>query len=515
MPYVLCATVRDRVTISSNHTDVAIIGYGPTGEVLAALLGARGWRVDVFERALDVVHQPRAVHFDAEIMRVFQQLGVTDAIAPAIARVHGMDLLNAAGDVLFRFEAGAGNGPLGWPDGFMFYQPELERALRAAVAGHPSVAVHLGHEVLRVANADGAGVAVDVQPVNGGAARTIQAQFAVGCCGARSVTRAAIGSGLFDYGLEQPWLVLDLKLRRDAGLPKFTVQYCDPARPSTYVMMPGNRCRFELMVMPGETADAMLDPRNIAARLARWISPDDYEIDRAAIYEFHGLVAERWRNARVLIAGDACHQMPPFLGQGMCSGVRDAANLAWKLDLVLRGAANESLLETYQEEREPHVRRIIETDMYLGGLIQTTDPEVARQRDLMAKSAGAPTSLAMPPIKLGGTLCGPADDCALPFPQPVLADGRRNDDELGDGFALVGAVTPSPSAARVLEQIGARFVVKPAPEVMAWLDARGACAALVRPDRYVLALIPASSPTAELDLAVQALAAHLRPAVRD
>lgn len=514
MPYVHDSVESSSVMPAACDTDVAIVGYGPTGEVLAALLGARGWRVDVFERARDVVHQPRAVHFDAEVMRIFQQLGVADAIQPAIARVQGMDLLNAAGDVIFRFTAKPDDGPLGWPEGFMFFQPELERALRSAVSRCPSVTAHLGRDVLRVANeAGGSGATLDVRDVDGAApARTVRARFAVGCCGARSITRAAIGAGLFDYGLEQPWLVLDLLLRRDVGLPKVTVQYCDPAHPATYVMMPGNRCRFELMLMPGNTPETMLDPAQIAKRLAPWIQADDYDIDRAAIYVFHGLVAEQWRQAQLLIAGDAAHQMPPFLGQGMCAGLRDAANLAWKLDLVLRGEASDTLLDTYQEEREPHVRRVIETDMYLGGLIQTTDPEVARQRDQMATSAGAPTSLAMPPIRVGGALCGARDGCGLPCPQPRLPDGRRYDDALGDGFALVGAVTPSPWAARVLDRIGTRVVTDPGPEVAGWLGAHIARAVVVRPDRQVLACV---STTDELDRALQPLAAHLRNAGRD
>jgi 3-(3-hydroxy-phenyl)propionate hydroxylase len=502
------------VTSPRFDTDVAIVGYGPTGEVLAGLLGARGWRVDVFERALDVVHQPRAVHFDAEVMRVFQQLGVVDAIHPAIAPVQGMDLLNGAGDVIFRFRARAGDGPLGWPDGFMFYQPDVERALRSAASRCPSVTAHLGQDVVAVANAaDDSAAILNVRPIDrrgvSGDVRTIRARFAVGCCGARSVTRAAIGSPLFDYGLEQPWLVLDLIVRRDAGLPKVTVQYCDPAHPATYVMMPGHRCRFELMLMPGDTPDTMLDPSHIATRLAPWIRPEDYDIDRAAIYVFHGLVAEQWRRGRLLIAGDAVHQMPPFLGQGMCSGVRDAANLAWKLDLVLSGIASDTLLDTYQEEREPHVRRLIETDMYLGALIQTTDPEVARQRDMKATNAGAPTALTPSLPRLGGRLCGVRADCGVPFPQPVLADGRRYDEQIGDRFALVGAVTPSAWAARILDRIGTRIVTDPASAITEWLHAHDAVAAVVRPDRNVLALV--SNP-AELDQTLGPLAAHLVPA---
>ncbi len=194
-------------------TDVAIIGYGPTGAVLANLLGRRGWKVDVFERSLDPLHAPRAVHFDAEAMRVFQQIDVADGLQADILPIKGMHFLNADGHPIFRFDAEAAVQPLGWPQGFMFHQPDLERALRVAAQRHFNVRPHLGHEVLCVAaNEEGAGAVIDVDGPNGG--RTVQARYAIGCCGARSITRAAIGSGVIDYGFNQKWLVLNLVLRR-------------------------------------------------------------------------------------------------------------------------------------------------------------------------------------------------------------------------------------------------------------------------------------------------------------
>lgn len=485
-------------------TDVAVIGYGPTGAMLANLLGARGWRVDVFERAPGVFHQPRAVHFDAEIMRLFQQAGLDGAIEPAITPVRGMHLFNTAGEMIFQYQAGEGPGPLGWPDGYMFYQPDLERALRAGAARYPSVTVHLEHEVRRVA-ANGDAAVLDVSDA-AGRTRTVAARFAAGCCGARSITRAAIPSGLFDYGFEQPWLVLDIVVAADPGLPGVTVQYCEPERPCTYVVMPGARRRFEIMLVPGDTPESMLSPARIAELLSRWIEPASYEVERAAIYAFHCLVAERWRGGPLLIAGDAAHQMPPFLGQGMCSGMRDAGNLAWKLDLVLRGIARPSLLDTYQDEREPHVRKVIETDMYLGGIIQTTDPSVAAERDTAARATGEPSTLTPPDYPIGGALCGSRQGERLPFPQPRLADGRMHDDLLGDGFALIGRVAPSAAARSILDRIGTRVIDAPEEAIAAWLADRGAAAALVRPDRNVLALV---DDPAGLDAALAPLAAFL------
>ncbi|HKP75509.1 MAG TPA: bifunctional 3-(3-hydroxy-phenyl)propionate/3-hydroxycinnamic acid hydroxylase, partial [Longimicrobiaceae bacterium] len=342
-------------------TTVAVVGMGPTGGVLANLLGARGVRVDVFERDVQVHPRPRGVHLDGEAMRVLQQIGVAERIGPMAMPVTGMDLLDPGGRLLFRYAAPAPPGPLGWAEGYMVHQPDLERELRRRAAEHPSVSLHAGTEVERIDLLPDGGAALRVRTRDG--TRRVRARFVVGCCGARSITRAAVGSGLFDYGRHQPWLVVDVALRRELPLPGVTVQYCDPARPATYVPMPGNRRRFEIRVMPGDDAAALAEEGAVRERLARWLQPDDYEVERAAVYTFHALVADRWRRGPLLIAGDAAHQMPPFLGQGMCAGIRDAANLAWKLELVARGVASPSLLDTYQAEREPHVRRIIEADL--------------------------------------------------------------------------------------------------------------------------------------------------------
>jgi 3-(3-hydroxy-phenyl)propionate hydroxylase len=486
-------------------TDVAVIGYGPTGAVLANLLGLRGWKVDVFERAHEPLNAPRAVHFDAEVMRVFQQIGIADRLLADVLPIRGMHFLNGEGRTIFQFDAPAADQPLGWPQGFMFHQPDVERILRAAVSHHSTVVTHLGHEVVHVAAADeGGGAVLDINGPDG--ARTVRARYAIGCCGARSITRAAIGGGVIDYGFTQEWLVLDLLLQRPLELPDVTVQYCEPARPSSYVVMPGLRRRFEFMVMPGDTADGMLEPAMMASLLRRWLQPDDYTVERAAVYAFHALVAEQWRMGPLFIAGDAAHQMPPFLGQGMCAGVRDAANLAWKLDLVLSGVANESLLDTYLPERLAHVRATVEDDILLGSIIQATDPDRARYRDAKATSSGSATTLAPKNYRIGDSLCAAGDAAGQPFPQPRLPDGRWHDELLHDRFALIGHVTPSREAASTLSRLGAIVIPDPALDISYFLKSHNAAAVLVRPDRLVQALI---ADSASLDAALVPLSAHL------
>jgi 3-(3-hydroxy-phenyl)propionate hydroxylase len=443
----------------ATDVDVAIVGCGPVGVTLANLLGRRGRAVAAFERELDVYHLPRAAHFDGEIMRVFQAIGLDGAVEPCTAPIAGMHFVNAAGDTLAAYDTEGKPGLHGWPDDFMFHQPDLERALRAGLARHPSVSLHLGHEVEAIESGEDT-AAVRVRDLATGTSRTVSARYVVGCDGARSLARSAVGSGLSDYGFDQPWLVVDTFLRRPVELPRVAVQYCDPSRPATFVPHGGTHRRWELMVMPGEDPAELEKPERVLELLAPWVGPDDVDVARAVVYSFHALVATRWRAGRIFVMGDAAHQMPPFLGQGMCAGIRDAANLAWKLDAVLDGAAPESLLDTYQSEREPHVRAVIETAVATGQVIQTTDPAVAAARDahMLATTGDGPSrGIQLPPLGPGALEPGGGE----PFPQVSGSDA-----ELGDGWAV--ATDDGPWAT--------------------WLHDRNACAAVVRPDRYVYGL---------------------------
>lgn len=480
-----------------------LVGYGPTAAILANLLGSYGWRVDLFERSLAVYDLPRAVHFDGEVMRILQRLNLAEEMETATEPVRGMDLLSADGTVLARYVAPTTPGPQGWYEGYMFHQPDLERTLRKGVGRYPNVHVHLGTEIESI-SIDQSGAAVRGTSPSGPVYSV--AKFVVGCCGARSITRATIQTDATDFGADKAWIVVDVKLLRDPGLPDVTVQYCDPGRPATYVPSPGTLRRFELMLLPGEIASEMVAPERIRSMISRWLQPSDYVMERAAVYTFHATLANRWREGPILIAGDAAHQMPPFLGQGLGSGARDAANLAWKLDLVLRGVAKTSLLDTYQAERSPHVRALIESDLWLSNIIQTTDPDVAHERDQQMTTAPSGGVLVPPDPPLGGALCDDGVASRRPCIQPILGPGLLHDDILGDGFTLLGATPPSAWAARVLQALGARLVPDPAPAVAEWLRSIGATSVLIRPDRYVLAQV---QDTEDLDCALGPLVEHL------
>ncbi len=441
--------------------DVAVIGLGPVGATLARLLAQQGLSVLVLEREAAIYPLPRAVHFDAEAMRVFQGLGLADAILPRTHVSPGMRFVAPDGALLLDWPRPQGIGPLGWHASYRFHQPELEAILRQG----------LSWEQAEVTGIEEGPDGVTLRT----AAGLRRVRFVVGCDGANSPTRAAIGGGMEDLGFAERWLVVDLLLRRPAPhLPDHSIQFCDPRRPATYVRGVGERRRFEIRLEEGE------EPADPWPLLARWLTPQDAVLERRATYTFRSMVARRWRRGRLMIAGDAAHLTPPFLGQGLCAGIRDAAALAWRLARVLRGAAPDHLLDSYGEERAPHVREFIAMAVRLGGLINT--------RAMAAALEGAPEDgpalMQTPAPRLGGF----AAPLGVPAPQPVLANGRRHDDHVGPRFAawLRPGLEASPAALDALAARGAVLVQDAA--LIPFLDAHGAACALLRPDRILCAL---------------------------
>lgn len=489
--------------------EVAIVGFGPVGATLAQLLLPWLHEVRVFERSTDVFPLPRAAHFDHEVMRVFDDAGVAHDLLAATTPVKGMHFLErCGGPMLFGFDAPDGPTRYGWPAGFMFYQPDLERALRHGLvfSGGP-VSVHLGHEVEAIVDR-GDHVELTVRDLASGDTAVHHARYVVGCDGARSTVRKAAGITFDDLGFDEPWLVLDVELLRDGlDLPDLVQQVCDPSRPATFVPMPGNRRRWEFMLLPGEDPAEMEQPEVFRRLLGEWVDPDAVRVIRSAVYRFHALVASPWRQGRLLLAGDAAHQMPPFLGQGMCAGVRDAANLAWRLRWVLAGYPD-SLLDSYETERSPHVRSIIDLAVAMGSIICTLDPDVAATRNQQFREHPelAPTGEAgelLPALGPGvlqrdaaGAVVPPAGTC---FINPRLDDVFASplDEYHRSHFSILTRCgTPTwrldwedgagGKGGRPMLRSGPPLSVDHQfPEVDAWLDEHGAEAVIVRPDHYV------------------------------
>jgi 3-(3-hydroxy-phenyl)propionate hydroxylase len=487
--------------------DVAIAGYGPVGAMLANLLGMSGLKVVVLEREASVYHLPRAVSLDGEGMRLFQTIKLAETLLPKLNVSRNIRHVNTEGKLLLLLARG-GIGPDGWNNAYRFYQPELEAVLRAGVARYPNVDVRLRHDVFALDERDGH-TRLRFENLGNGELGELTARYVVGCDGARSTVRRFMGASLQDLRSHERWIVLDMVLETPlAGVPEAAdergvivdaIQYCDPARPTTFVPMPGKRHRWEFMLMPDDDPTEIVRTESIYRLLQPWkVDPAQSKIERAVVYTFHSSLASRWRRGRLLLAGDAAHQMPPFLGQGMCSGLRDAANLGWKLRDVVKGIAPDSLLDSYETERTQHVRAYIELAIKLGGIIQATDPEQARQRD--EELLSNPTMLKPLTPRLGAGLHGDAPAPAgTRAEQPRMNDGRRLDDHVGYRFAVLAAPGLALPQAIMAQLAGMDAVVLQTDgEAADYLAGLGAQAIIIRPDRHVLGVASTADELADL-----------------
>ncbi|MEI6300895.1 MAG: bifunctional 3-(3-hydroxy-phenyl)propionate/3-hydroxycinnamic acid hydroxylase [Betaproteobacteria bacterium] len=469
--------------------DVVIVGFGPVGAAFANLLGARGIRTIVLERELDVYPLPRAAHIDHQGLRLLQEIGCLDQVLPDMIPNRRLDLVNVKRELLARVSADQPSVS-GLPLSMYFYQPPFDRLLRDRAQDKPAVDVRLGTEVTGFSQ-DEKGVTVRCSGGDG-TGRELRAAWLIGCDGARSRIREIAGIGQKSLKFEERWLVLDLLLKQpQPHLPlDHVLQVCDPARPYLSTPISRDRQRFEYMLLDGERTEDVTQPAFIEGLLKVWLDRASFEVTRAAVYTFQGLVAEKWREGRVLIAGDAAHLMPPFLGQGMCSGLRDVSNLAWKLDLMINRGASADLIDTYQVERSPHVTAIVEAAIRFGQVVCEVDPVRAEARDKALLSKDSPDrnrlSFGLPRLENGPLVL---DGGGALFIQPQIA-GRRLDDIVGARFLVVARDAPALGrAAGWWRALGALVVTADelgSDAVLAWLDRYGHDVVVVRPDRYVL-----------------------------
>jgi 3-(3-hydroxy-phenyl)propionate hydroxylase len=387
--------------------------------------------------------------------------------------------------------------PFGWSNDWFFYQPELEAHLRAGFADMPHVVLRLGAHFAGLTQDH---ALVTLRYAQDDSTHEVQARWLIACDGSRSPVRKALGVALDDLGFEEPWLVVDAQVEGPvafppiAGVPpqadlqRLSVMMCDPARPATVVPGRGNHRRWELMLLPGEDDAAMSAPAKVAELLQPWIGAVPHRVIRSVTYRFHGLVAQHWQVGRVFLAGDAAHQTPPFFGQGMCHGLRDVANLAWKMAVIVHEGADPAILDSYQDERDPHVRAVISAAVAAGRYICELDPARAAARDaeMIARAtaqAGTHQTAAdlVPPIGAGLILTGSAG-AGERFIQPVLGDGRKLDDLAGQGWRLFAhGVLPHTTGVAAIDVTA----IDDGGALAQWLTDRDAPAVLVRPDHYV------------------------------
>jgi len=466
------------------QVDVAVVGGGPVGVTLGVLLAERGWSVEILERWAEPYRLPRAVHLDDEAARVLQACGLGRDLSRVTEAAPLYEWRNGAGTPLLRLGR-SGEGVCGWPASAMFHQPTLEALLqrRAVELG---VGLRRGREVTDLQpHADGVTVV-------GADGQSLRSRYLVGCDGADSTVAALVGLPSCDLGFSHDWLIVDVVPAEPKVFEPINLQVCDPARPTTAVSGGPGRRRFEFMCLPGESLDRLSSPERAWELLERWgLHPGNATLERHASYRFAARYATRWREGRVLVAGDAAHQMPPFAGQGLCAGLRDAANLAWKLDLVLAGTAPDALLDAYQAERLPEVRASIDFSVELGRVICVADPAEAAARDQAMAAAVGPDPIevpALPPIAAGLV------ELSTPLAGQLFPQGRcggvRFDDVHGAGWRLVTLPQVAPEGGPPtgwFDAIGGRVVTVAAddPFYGAWFARHGVAAAVQRPDFHL------------------------------
>jgi 2-polyprenyl-6-methoxyphenol hydroxylase-like FAD-dependent oxidoreductase len=475
--------------MSTTHTepsemlDVAVVGYGPCGQAITAMLGTYGHRVVAFERHPGLYGLPRAGHLDHEIMRILQSLGcaqrVVDETAIPIRKYYwfngqGVDLMTLNWDA---------PGISGWDSEWMMWQPRLEDALDGVVRAEPSAEVQQGWEAVAIEH-DADGVALTVQrmarsddgrrlPVD--EFRVVRARFLIGADGANGFVRDAVGIEREDYGFNERWLDVDTRPRRPLGEGAGRIgskditfgadvfQICDPVRPRFLAPLGRSHRRFEWSLLPGESREEFETPEKAYELLAEWgVTPDDLEIARQAVYTFEAKVATKFRQGPVFLVGDAAHSMPPHMGQGMCTGMRDAKALAWKLDLVLRDVASERLLDTYETERIPNARSWVEQSLAVGKISATLDPEVAAERDAAFARGEAPDVPPVPGLTGGvldtDTTGGPVGPAGTLSPQGVVQYHGQTalmDDILGHGGFSIVSNSGDPRGVLTADQLSA------------------------------------------------------------
>lgn len=489
---------------------VVIVGAGPTGLTAATLLGQYGVECLILDRWASVYPMPRAVHLDDEIYRILARLGLREEFAAISRRCHGLRLVDRDLRTLAEFQRGTDRGRHGYPEANMFDQPELEALLRANLKRHPSVTLRGNAEVTAVVQDDtgqddtGQGdadtVRVEVTDRVTGAHDTVRAAYVLGCDGANSLIRGCIGAVMRDLDFAQRWLVVDIDTEAELGQWEGVYQVCDPARAATYMRVGARRYRWEFRLAPGEVADHYGDPTKLRPLIAPWIGDTpthQLSIVRTAEYTFRAQIADRWRDRRIFLLGDAAHLTPPFIGQGMGAGVRDAANLAWKLAGVLTGQLPESVLHSYEIERKPHARaqirlaELIGTAMTGGGALGDFLRRVLapwlhhvprlKQQILSSQTPALCRSHLVIRSRLRGGLAGRL------CPNTPIDESRRLDDIVGGRFALVTTLdVPTALRTEVERRGGALIAAAPGSALHHWLRRGRAEAAVIRPDGTVM-----------------------------
>ena len=484
--------------------DVAVIGYGPTGATAANLLGQLGLKVVVIERDPDVYDRARAISTDEEVMRIWQGVGLAERLQADMLPDRPLRFVDADGTPFIEMKINPRG--CGHPPQQFLYQPAVDHVLREGIARFPNVDILAEHESLRVLT-KGDEVELPVADLGTDTLKRLRASYVIASDGGSSPTRGQLGIGYSGRTYAERWVVIDTKVRREWDGHDCLRFHCNPARPTVDCPTPLGHHRWEYPARACEDEQVLLREDEIWKVLnAQGITDENVEILRAVIYSHHVRVAERWRVGRVFLAGDAAHAMPPWIGQGMSAGVRDAANLCWKLAAVLNGQAPESLLDSYEAERKPHVTEVTRRAVFAGRLITERKPIVARVRDRGVRALSRLPGVLYAFQKLlwipdarytDGFLVKGHRAVGWQIPQPWVTDQTgasvRLDDLIGRDWAVVHTGA-RPAGADAWTELGVSTIKVTEPTLIRWMRHKKAAAVVVRPDGFIYAAADLGQP---------------------
>ena len=462
--------------MSDKIFDIGIIGYGPVGATLSGLLSSLGLSVVVIEKNKGVSPTARAINTDSEQLRTFNFLNVASEVianSRKLKKVHFTDSeFNPYSSIDIPEE-----DKLGWPPTLLFYQPELETIIRNNNFNYKNLKILENTEAVNIESTDP--VRVDIKKNRKDS--TIYCKYLIGCDGANSFVRKYINSKLIDFGFDQDWIVIDAHTTKQIDISKDEAkQICDPNRLQTYVPGRRNHKRFEFKLLKGETKKDFTK-KKVWELLSPWINRNNSKIERAVVYKFHACIAEKWRDKNIFIAGDAAHQMPPFLGAGMGTGIRDVFNLAWKVYLVIKGKADENLLETYQLEREPHANWTIQQAKLIGEMMEQFSYREKGEKYVPSNTGYGEVF----PHLANGYYGDPTDGLiATPFCRFNLDSSEKDSDEyFGWNFGLISKKKLPKEINLILKKMNIKFLSVNDNKLKNYF--KDANYLLIRPDKYL------------------------------
>ena len=462
--------------------DVTIVGLGPAGGTLANLLAMHDFSILILDREKSFYPLPRAVHFDDEIMRVFQTIGITKEFLKHTIINKGTKFVNSKDKVILDWPRPKKITDNGWYPSYRFHQPDLEKKLRKKLKNYKKVLIEQNSEVKKIQNSKNH-VDITYLNINNHKEYLLRSKYVIGCDGANSITRKQMKTKMDNLGFTQKWAVVDLILKKKKNnLPDRTIQYSNPKQPATYCRNVGRRRRWEFAIKKNQSDKKVLSDNYIWNFLKPWLNKSEAIIERKTIYTFESAIARKWRKGRIFLAGDAAHLMPPFMGQGMCAGIRDASNLAWKIANCIRNKYDETLLNTYQSERSLNVKEYIETTMRMGEFVNAVE-SIQITDNIKSDNKGIKSMQSIKP-KLGKGLGNLKDkNRGKTFPQFKL----KNNKTLDDHFSKKGMIILSSEIKHKNLKNYSLLKAKNLSNVSKYLKNINSKAILVRPDRFILA----------------------------